>query len=153
MAGWRPAKLARIAFLSTSTANQWSHEMKQTFSGQDVVLQNIETDGTKSPAKTLDKEGLPRARRTRLFSSISGLTQLRQSSKSAHKLIELLRKICKIDHISYWKNTRGQIFILNEPYSPPPIDAKALLNAINDMAKKTITFFIILNFRFVKCLL
>ena len=61
MAGWRPAKLARIAFLSTLTANQWNHEMKQNFSDQDVVLQNIETDGAKSPAKTLDKEGLPRA--------------------------------------------------------------------------------------------
>jgi hypothetical protein len=61
-------------------------------------------------------EQLTRARRTVLFTDISGLTPMPDGLMEFHKLNDLVRESYFTDHSTNWISENGSVFYLTEPY-------------------------------------
>ena len=66
-------------------------------------------------------EYLSRARRTILFTDITGLLPMPDGLKEFEKLNDLTRKYFSTDHTTNWISETGNLYYLNEPYDLDPV--------------------------------
>jgi hypothetical protein len=67
-------------------------------------------------SKSLADEWLTRTRRAVEFSDQTGLKPVKYTKKKFGDLDTRVSKSIHCDHLSYWENSKGIKFILNEPY-------------------------------------